>query len=202
MKNRKKDAKFAFIKEIASLEKFREQRHVMKAVGAINKGLTDQEEPVTFHDKKLRIKKYQSRKRVQTGKSRPILKHEVTESHWVEVHNHQNAIKSIKDKITKPVVAKEQAIPIAVLKLQRRKLEINDPIGNPVYFQRKPGQDKLAGSLDPFVKKVMVNSVRIESPTKHFKAATEADIQRLIVLEKIKRIKQEKREMLRQQALA
>lgn len=38
------------MKEVASLEKYREQRHVVKAVSAIYKGLTDQEEPTCFHD--------------------------------------------------------------------------------------------------------------------------------------------------------
>lgn len=148
------------------------------------------------------MKKYQSRKRTQTGKTRPVLKQEVTETHWIENHFHQNALKSIKDKISKPVVAKEQRIPIAVLKLQRRKLEANDPIGNPVFFQRKPGQEKLGGSLDPFVKKVMVNSVRVVSPMKQQKAGSEFEIQRMNMLEQIKRIKKEKQEMLRLKALA
>lgn len=52
-------------------------------------------------------------------------------------HEHKIEVKKIRESIKKPVVKENEKPPFSVLNFRQRKLNPNDPIGNPVFFLRK-----------------------------------------------------------------
>lgn len=71
------------------------------------------------------------------------------------------SLNTIRNSIKKPVVKSKDQLPATVLNLRQRKLNQHDPIGNPVFIQRRSGQTQV-GSLENFAKKIIEKRIRIK----------------------------------------
>lgn len=137
------------IKRMATHESYRNQRHVFGAISR-QKSLTNSKTPKIYTDN---LKQQQL--------SKPAFLQE-TSTKWYTQDHHQRNLKVIKDVQQKKQVDRVTRIDLKLLDLKARKMNANDPLGNPVFIMRKNKDELAKYSLNEFAKQVARKQVEVK----------------------------------------